>query len=525
MWKAIENFNETINDIVWIKVGIWLLLFSGILFTILSRGFQFTHLGYWMKKTIGSLFDSKVKGKDTKSKDDKASISQFQALCTSLAATLGVGNIAGVAAAITAGGPGAVFWMWMAAVFGMMTSFAENVLGIYFRRKNHAGEWSGGAMYYLRDGFGGYKHMKKVGKILAAIFALCTILASFGIGNMGQVNKIVINITDAFKIKGLSDKVLYTSGDTDITLYMLILGIILMVFVAVVLLGGIQRTASVAEKIAPFMIVSYVLGSLIIIIGNAGDVPESMKAIFSMAFTKKAAWGGAAGITFKTILITGCRRGMFSNEAGLGSTVMVNASSNVVEPVKQGMWGMFEVFADTILVCTMTALTVLTSGVVDLKTGVAVTNNDATLVADAFDTVFKFGDFRLGKYFIAISIMLFALSTIPGWAHYGVKAVEYLSGKKAPTAVMVYKIIFICMIVPGAIITSSFAWSISDTFNGMMMIPNMIGVLSLSPLVVKILKNYVDRRIRGNMDIRPMLSHVPEIEEEGIRRIEETGEE
>ena len=525
MWSSIEKYNDIINDIIWTKIGIWLLLLSGIIFTILNRGFQIRRLGYWMKKTVGSLFNDKVKGNDKNSKADKASISQFQVVCTSLAATLGVGNIAGVAAAITTGGPGAVFWMWMAALFGMMTSFFENVLGIYYRRKNHDGEWSGGAMYYLRDGFGVFKHTKRFGKFLASVFAVCTILASFGIGNMGQVNKIVINITDAFRIKSLSKHVLYTSGDTDITLYMLILGLILMVFVAIVLLGGIKRTASVAEKIAPFMIIAYILGSVIIVIGNAGEVPEAIKSIFSMAFTKKAAWGGAAGITFKTIITVGCRRGMFSNEAGLGSTVMINANSNVVEPVKQGMWGMFEVFADTIVVCTLTALTVLTSGVVDLKTGVAITNNDATLVADAFNTVFRGGNLRLGKYFIALSIMLFALSTIPGWAHYGVKAVEYLAGKKAKTAILIYKIIFIGMIVLGAIITSNLAWGISDTFNGMMMIPNMIGVLTLSPLVLKITKNYVDRRIHGKEGIRPMLSHDPDIEEEGIRLIEETGEE
>lgn len=241
MGNFIDNlakYNDIVNSFVWTKVGVWLLIATGILMTILTKCFQVTHIKHWMKKTVGSLFDDKVKGHT----NDKASISQFQALCTALAATVGVGNIAGVAAAIMTGGPGAVFWMWVAAFFGMMTNYSENILGIYFRRKNHADEWSGGAMYYLEDGLGGYKNMKAVGKVLAVIFAICAVLASFGIGNMGQVNKIVINFTSAFKIPVLSEKILYSSGGSDVTLYMLIVGIILMVVVGIVLLGGFRES-------------------------------------------------------------------------------------------------------------------------------------------------------------------------------------------------------------------------------------------------------------------------------------------
>ncbi len=520
-FTKLAEYNDVINSFVWTKVGVWLLIATGVLMTILTKGFQVTHIGHWMKKTVGSLFDDKVKGHT----DDKASISQFQALCTALAATVGVGNIAGVAAAIMTGGPGAVFWMWVAAFFGMMTNYSENILGIYFRRKNHADEWSGGAMYYLEDGLGGYDKMKGFGKFLAIIFAICAMLASFGIGNMGQVNKIVINFTSAFRIPALSNTVLYSSNGSDVTLYMLIVGAILMVLVGFVLLGGLQRIAAFAEKIIPFMVVAYVIGSLIIIFGNITSIGHAFAAIFSMAFTKQAAWGGAAGITFKTVVTMGCKRGVFSNEAGLGSSVMVHSNSNVLEPVKQGFWGIFEVFADTIVVCTMTALTILTSGVIDLETGIAISENDSTLVADAFDTIFKIGNFEFGRGFIALAILLFAFTTILGWSHYGAKAVEYLAGSKAPIVTKVYKVVFVLMILSGALMTSSIAWDISDTFNGMMMLPNLIGVISLSPLVMKLTQNYVERRIKGKTDVKPMLSFFPEIEEENAKKIQETGEE
>ncbi len=518
---GVSEVNAIINSFVWTKFGVWLLIATGIILTIMTKGFQITHIRHWMKKTIGSLFDKKV----VSHTNEKASISQFQALCTALAATVGVGNIAGVAAAIMTGGPGAVFWMWVAAFFGMMTNYSENILGIYYRRKNHEGEWSGGAMYYLEDGLGHYKGMKKAGKILAVLFALFAVFASFGIGNMGQVNKIVMNFTTAFNIPALSNITLYTSGDSGVNLYMLIVGIVLLVVVGIVLLGGIQRIAVVAEKIIPFMVVAFVLGSLIIIFGNITAIGAAFKAVFGMAFTSQAAWGGAAGVSLKTIITMGCKRGVFSNEAGLGSSVMVHSNSNVIEPVKQGLWGIFEVFADTIVVCTMTALTILTSGVIDLTTGKAVTDNDSTLVAEAFNTVFKIGKFEFGRYFIALAILLFAFTTILGWSHYGVKAVEYLAGSKAPVVTKVYKIIFVLMILSGALMTSSIAWDISDTFNGLMMIPNLIGVLALSPLVMKITENYVDRRLKGRTDVRPMLSYFSEIEEENIRKIEETGEE
>ena len=507
---TLVKINDAVNSFVWTKTGVWLLIATGILMTILTKGFQFTHIGHWWKKTIGSLMNKNV----ISHTEDRATISQFQALCTALAATVGVGNIAGVSAAIITGGPGAVFWMWFAAIFGMMTNYSENILGIYFRRKNHADEWSGGAMYYLQDGLGSYPHMKGVGRVLAVIFAVCAALASFGIGNMGQVNKIVINFTSSFDIKALSGVTLFTSDGTDVSLYKLVAGIVIMILVGVVVIGGLQRIANVAEKIVPFMVVMFLAGSIVIIIINFFNIIPAFKAIFSSAFSAPAVWGGATGIAFKTIITQGCKRGVFSNEAGLGSSVMVHSNSNVKEPVKQGLWGIFEVFADTIIVCTMTALVILTSGVVDLETGSIETETDALLVADAFNTVFKVGNVDLGRMFVALAILVFAFTTILGWSQYGSKAVEYLAGKHAPVATKVYKIIFVLLILSGALMTSSIAWDISDTFNGLMMLPNLIGVIAMSPLVMKITANYVDRRIKGKKDIKPMLSYDPKIQAE-----------
>ncbi len=512
----IEAVNNAVNTFVWEKMGIFVLLGTGILMTAVTCFFQVTHIGHWMKQTVGSLFKKDVMGHT--GKNDR-SISQFQALCTALAATIGVGNIAGVSAAIVTGGAGAVFWMWLAAFFGMMTNYSENVLGVYYRRKNRDGEWSGGAMYYLRDGLGSFKGCRWIGKILAVLFAIFCILASFGIGNMGQVNKIVSNIESAFSVDALSNVTVLGEGDSTVSLYAVIIGAVLMVLTALIVLGGLKRIAAVAEKIVPFMVVLFVIGSLIIIFANGGQIGAAFKAIFVTAFKPKAMWGGAVGVGLRTVVTWGFKRGIFSNEAGLGSSVMVHSNSNVKEPVRQGMWGIFGVFADTIIVCTMTALVILTSGVIDLNTGVlaAGTSGDATLVAAAFDTVFDFGGLALGSKFIAIAVFLFAFTTVLGWSHYGTKAFEFLFGTRS---VVIYKIIFVLMIMSGAVMTSSIAWDISDTFNGLMMIPNLIGVICLSGLVCKITRNYVDRRLKHKKDVVPMLSAFPDIQQAQLEEMQ-----
>ena len=495
----ITNINNSVNGFVWGWVGLILLLGTGVLATVVTKVFQISHLKHWWNNTIGSLFKKEVIG-HTK---EKGAISPFQALCTALAATVGTGNIAGVAAAICVGGAGAVFWMWVAAFLGMMTNYSENVLGIYFRRKNEKGEWSGGAMYYLRDGLGAKKNCKWIGKVLAVLFCIFTMLASFGIGSMGQVNKIVANVAAAFDVSALSSIKVFSG----VSLYNIILGAVIMVLVALITLGGLKRIAAVAEKIIPFMVVLFVAGSIVVIGFNYANILPALKAIFVNAFKPEAFVGGTLGSAIMLAAQQGFKRGVFSNEAGLGSSVMVHSNSNVKEPVKQGMWGIFEVFADTMVVCTMTALVVLTSGVFNAKTGaIAEGLTDATLVGGAFNTVFPWGG--IGQKFISVAMFLFAFTTVLGWSHYGSKAWEYLFGAKTT---VVFRIIHVCTVIFGAVLASSLAWDISDTFNGLMMLPNLIGVVVMLPLVIKITKNYVNRKIKGK-DEEPVLSYDPEIQ-------------
>jgi len=498
----VASVNDEINSFIWGYPGVILLLGTGILMTVLTKVFQVTRITHWWKKTVGGVFK-----KDAHDKSDKGAISQFQALCTALSATIGTGNIAGVASAIFVGGPGAVFWMWIAAFFGMMTNYSENILGIFYRRKNKDNEWSGGAMYYLQDGLGRYKGLKTVGKVLAVLFALFAILASFGIGNMGQVNKIVANMESAF-FDGLGLEPIYG----NVTIATILLGVFLMIVGSVIIIGGLKRIAAVAEKVVPFMAIGYVVLGIVVIIVNGSLIGDAFASIFKFAFGIEAVEGAAVGIAIKTVIKQGCKRGVFSNEAGLGSSVMVHSNSNVKEPVKQGLWGIFEVFADTFIVCTMTALVVLTSGKIDLATGIVNEGvEDSTLVADAFAGVFG----QPGRWFIAIAVLLFAFTTVLGWSHYGSKSVEYLFGLKA---VAVYRVIFCIMIISGALMTSSLAWDISDTFNGFMMVPNLIGVVALCPLVVKITNNYVNRKIKG-MDIEPLVSYDEKIQKETAEAI------
>ncbi len=501
---TLTTVNDAVYSFVWDKIGLVLLIGTGLLMTAVLKFFQIGHLSHWWKKTVGGVFK-----KDSHNKQDKKSVSQFQALCTALAATIGTGNIAGVATAIVVGGPGAVFWMWIAAFFGMMTNFSENVLGIYYRRRNKQGEWSGGAMYYLKDGLGKITGYEWIGKVLAVLFSIFAILASFGIGNMGQVNKITLNMQSAFFSK-VEPVVVFG----NVELIPLIIGLSLTVLGGLIILGGLQRIAAVAEKVVPFMAVAYVVGALVVCCIHITEIGPAILSIFRFAFGVKAVGGAVAGIAIKEVITQGCKRGVFSNEAGLGSSVMVHSNSDVVEPVKQGMWGIFEVFADTFVVCTMTALVVLTSGFINLETGLPVEGaNDATLVAQAFGNVYG----KAGEWFIAIAMLLFAFTTVLGWSHYGGKAVEYICGTVGSK---IYKVIFVLMIVSGALMSSSLAWDISDTFNGLMMVPNLIGVVALSPVVVRITRNYINRKIKGQ-DEEPILSNDPEIQKEAAKQVAE----
>ncbi|MBF7096238.1 alanine/glycine:cation symporter family protein [Alkalibacter mobilis] len=482
---SVSSINDTINGIVWGVPMLVLIISTGVYMTFRTKFFQVRRAKHVNQETFMAIF---TKRSVTKTKEEK-SISQFQALSTALAATIGTGNIAGVATAITVGGPGAVFWMWISAFFGMMTNYSENVLGIYFRKKNKKGEWSGGPMYYLENGLKDKPGIGPLGKPLAVIFALFCMLASFGIGNMTQVNSIASALNGSFGIPNIAT------------------GIGVALIASLVIVGGIKRIGQVTERIVPFMALAYILGCLYIMVVNFSMVPEVFGYIFKGAFGIGAVAGGISGTMVKQAVTMGFKRGVFSNEAGLGSSVMVHSSSDVKEPVIQGMWGIFEVFFDTLIVCTLTAFVILSTGV--LETGAT----GVPLVSEAF--AHGLGGFA-GE-FVSLAILLFAFSTVLGWSFYGTKAAEYLFGTGFT---IVYKVLFILFIVVGATMSLDLAWNISDTLNGLMAIPNLIGVLLLSGTVIKITRDYVDRIIeKKKTGKEPMLSAYAEINEQHSQEI------
>lgn len=485
--EVISQINTAINNVVWGIPMLILIIGTGIYLTAGMKFFQLTRMKHWMNETFLAIF--KKKDVTAHTGRNEASISQFQALSTALAATIGVGNIAGVAGAIITGGAGAVFWMWISAIFGMMTNYSENVLGIFYRRKNAKGEWSGGAMYYLQDGLKTKKSIGFLAKPLAILFSLFCVFASFGIGNMTQVHEIASSLSDTFRIPPLAT------------------GIIIMAVASLVIIGGIKAIGNVAEKIVPFMACAYILGTIIVLVLNITSLPAVFAAIFTNAFGLRPIAGATVGIMIKNAMTMGFKRGVFSNEAGLGSSVMVHSASNVKEPIIQGMWGIFEVFFDTIVVCTLTAFTILSSGLVDLQTGeVLTTATGASLVSEALTEALG----SLAGGFVAIAISLFAFTTVLGWSFYGTKSWEYLFGTRAT---IVYKVIFVVCIVFGATMNFELAWSIADTLNALMAIPNLIGVLALSGTVFAITRNYTERKItKTNPGAKPMLSFDPEIQ-------------
>ncbi len=484
--KIVETLNDKVNSWVWGPVMLFFLMGTGVVLSFGLKFFQVGKIGFWMKHTFGMLFK-----KAKPERKGAGSVSSFQALCTALGGTVGVGNVVGVATAIAAGGPGAIFWMWVAAFFGMMTKYAEIVLGIFYRKKNEKGEWLGGAMVYLKEGFSNKKGLKTLGSVLGVLFAVFCVVASFGIGNMSQVNTIAANFQSTFHIPAL------------------VTGAFLLILMAVVALGGLNRVASVTEKLVPFMSVFYILGALIIIATKASVLGSVFVAIFKGAFGFDAVAGGAVGVVISKVAKSGIARGVFSNEAGLGSSALVHSAADVKEPAKQGMWGIFEVFVDTIVICSLSALTILSSGVIDLSTGLVAegfaADQASVLVTEAF--ALSFG--TVGGCFATLAIFFFAVSTVFGWFIYGVKSCEFLFGKRAT---VVYKVLFVCMIMVGATMELSLVWNISDTFNGLMAIPNLVGVLVLSGTVFKITKNYL-ARVKGEA-ISPMLSAYDDIQKE-----------
>lgn len=475
MQSFIENLTKIsgrINEYVWGMPTVLIILLTGVYMTLGTGFFQVFRAKHISRETFLAIFRKKSVTKSS----DKKSISQFQAMATSLAATIGTGNIAGVATAIVAGGAGAVFWMWVSAFFGMMTSFAENVLGIYYRRRNRSGEWSGGAMYYIRDGLMRKKGLSAAAGPLSKMFALFCVFASFGIGNMSQVNTISESLRATFDIPAH------------------ITGAVLAVFSGLVILGGIKAIARVTELVVPFMAVAYIAVAACVIIDNAANIPYVFHDIFSGAFGGRAILGGVSGVAVKEAMSVGFKRGVFSNEAGLGSTVIVHSASDVKEPVVQGMWGIFEVFFDTIVGCSLTAFILLSSNV--LESGTAA--NGAALIGEALSGTFH----SYAGPILSVSVCLFAFSTVLGWSFTGTKALEYLAGKKATAY---YKIIFVLFVFVGATMQLELVWGISDTLNALMALPNLIGILALSGQVFKITDNYVKRKLKKKR-IKPMLS-------------------
>lgn len=464
---------ELINGVLWDKVCLFLLVFTGGFMAVKTRFFAFRHGGLIFRKTAKTLFSRQ---------GGEGGISSFGAVCTALAATLGVGNIAGVSSALAIGGPGALFWMWVAAVFGFSTSYSENALGHFYRCRGADGGFRGGAMYFLKYGLGNRKGFRKLSRFLSFLFCFFCILASLGIGNASQINTIAVNMKSAFDIRALSDiKLLGTD------LYSLLLGTFLALAVGAVLLGGITRLSKITEKIVPVMVLGYILGCSVIIVKNSHLLLEAICSVFRFAVTPRAALGGTAGAALSRVIGIGFRRGMFSSEAGLGSSVIVNSASREKESAVMGMWGIFEVFLDTILVCTVTALCVLCSGFFDLEHGILLKNVESSaLVSETFCRFFGVW----GGRFIAVSILLFAFATVLGWSYYGTAAWEFLFG--GDTAV--YKTVYILFILVGANIDVALVWALSDTANALMMIPNLFGVLFCHRTVSSLTQDYINKQ-------------------------------
>lgn len=457
----VTKINGAINAFAWGPVMLLLLVGTGVYLSIRTGFVQVGKFGFMMKNTVGSLF------KKGEKKEHGKNLSPFQAVTTALAGTVGTGNIAGVTGAIFAGGPGAVFWMWVSAFFGMCTKYAEITLAVKYRRVDAEGVNYGGAMYYIENGLG--KHFK----FLAVIFALFGGLASFGIGNIAQSSEIAGAMEGLFGIKPLTT------------------GIILAALVAIVIIGGVKRIGQVTSYLVPFMAIFYVIAGIAVIAIKITELPSVLYSIFAGAFSLRSVGSGIFGYVIAQAIRQGFARGVFSNEAGLGSAPIAHAASSATEPVEQALWGIFEVFADTIVICTFTALTVLLSGITAVEGGLSAFSSKGAAAAEAFNVILPG---TIGGTVIQISIFFFALSTILGWSYYGQACWEYLSGgnKKVTFA---YKLIFILFCIVGATGSGTLMWDISDTLNGLMAIPNLIALLLLSGVVSAETKKYFKKKL------------------------------
>ncbi len=461
MIDTIARINGTLNGIVWGLPATVLIFGVGLYLSIRTGFLQFTKFGTVWKNTIGKIFHRTTEA-------GHGAVTPFQAVCTALAATVGTGNIAGVAGAIAIGGPGAVFWMWISALLGMVTKYSEVTLAVHYRQKNKHGDWVGGPMYYIENGLG------KKWKILGIIFSIFGIFAVFGTGNATQVNTIVASIDTALISFGVME-----AGSTA-TLN-LILGIVITVLVGMILLGGIKRIGHVAERLVPIMALLYVVLGLGIIIVHIDNLPTAFSSIVKGAFNPSAVTGGVVGAAFVAVQ-KGVARGIFSNEAGLGTASIAHAGAEVNDPVQQGLFGVFEVFVDTIIICTFTALVILCSGV-PITYGAAA---GAELTISGFTSTY--GNWI--TIFTAVAMCCFAFTTILGWGLYGARCSEYLFGEKV---IKPFMVIYSLVAIIGATVKLDLLWSIAETFNGMMAIPNLIAVALLSPVVIRLTKEYFTR--------------------------------
>ena len=457
MLSTIEAVNSVVNNFIWGVPAMICIIGVGLYLSIRTRFLQIRKFPYAMKVTLGRMMKKK--------EASDGALTPFQAVCTALAATVGTGNVAGVAGAIAIGGPGAVFWMWVSALLGMCTKFAEVTLAVHFRETNAQGDLVGGPMYYIKNG------LDKKWHFLAYLFAAFGVLAVFGTGNATQVNTITTAIDSALS----SFNVLPADA---VKLVNLIIGVALAIIIALILIGGIKRIGNVTSKLVPFMAIMYIVLALGVIIFHIKSVPAVFASIIEGAFHPASVTGGVVGSFFMSMK-KGVSRGIFSNEAGLGTGSIAHACADTKKPVKQGFFGIFEVFVDTIIICTMTALVILCSGV-PVNYGEAA---GAELTISGFTTVYG----NWVSIFTAVAMCCFAFSTIIGWGLYGTRCIEFLLGSRSN---MPFMVLYSLTAIVGATMNLGLMWSIAETFNGLMVIPNLIAVFLLSGVVVKLTKEY-----------------------------------
>ena len=470
MLEVVKSVNGVVNGFIWGIPAMICIIGIGLYLSIGTGFIQIRRFVYAIKHTLGKVFDKK--------EAESGAMTPFQAVCTALAGTVGTGNIAGVAGAIAIGGPGAVFWMWISALLGMCTKFSEVVLAVHFRERNDKGDWVGGPMYFIKNG------LPKKWHFLAVLFSVFGMVAVFGTGNATQVNTIVTAIDSVFTSYNLAE----AEGLGTINLA---LGIFIAVCVALVLLGGIRRIGSFTEKLVPFMAVFYIILAVGVVIMNIGRVPGVFASIFGGAFDPRAFTGGVVGSMF-TSMRRGVSRGIFSNEAGLGTGSIAHASADTGHPVQQGLFGIFEVFTDTIVICTLTSLVILSSGI-DIVFGQAA---GADLTIAGF--IASYG--RWVSIFTAVALICFAFSTTIGWGLYGSRCVEFLFGTRV---IRPFMVVYALVSIIGATLDLGLLWDISDTFNGLMVIPNLIAVFLLSGTVFRLTRDYFNDVDAGRLPEDP----------------------